>query len=371
MRNGEIIAAIEAVAPPGLQESWDNSGLQLGDRAVECTGVLVCVDVSPAVIDEAIKLGCNLVISHHPLLFKGLKSITGADPVGASVLNAVAKGITVYSCHTAIDNAPAPWGVSHAMAAQLGVHVNRILAPMAAPWLMLTVMVPRAEADSVRMAMFDAGAGAIDPYECCSFNTDGIGTFQALEGAHPFAGKVNGKIHYEPETRIDAVVPTWLRDRVEAAMLEVHPYETPAYHFTAVANRDRYAGLGVVGTLDERMAPRDFISRVKQAFGSPAARCTAVDDDPEAPPISRVAMCGGSGGEFIARAFNAGAQAYITADIRYHDFVDWRDRILLVDLGHFETEQCTKDIFYSIISQKFANFAIYKSQVETNPINYF
>jgi dinuclear metal center YbgI/SA1388 family protein len=364
---GEIIAELESFAPPAYQESWDNTGLQVGSRAVECTGVLICVDVTPAVVDEAISRSCNLIVSHHPLMFKGLKRITGATPVEISVINAIAAGVSIYSCHTAVDNAPG--GVSYTMARMLGVDVRRVLAPIEPRWCKLSVMVPQAEAESVRMAMFDAGAGTIGNYDCCSYNVSGTGTFRAKPGAHPFVGDID-ELHHEPEVRIDVLVPNWLRSKVESAMLEVHPYEEPAYEFINIANTNSKVGSGIVGTLAERLTPRQLIEKVKATFGSPVVRCTHFDADDTDMLISRVALCGGAGGSFINDAITAGAQAYINSDTRYHDFVDYQNKILIIDIGHFESEQCTKDIFYQIITQKFTNFAVYKSQLEINPINY-
>lgn len=364
---GEIIAAIESVAHPGFQEDWDNTGLQVGNRLTECTGVLVCVDVTPAIVDEAVELGCNLIVSHHPLLFKGVKRLTGATPVEVSVMNAIAAGVSVYSCHTAIDNVPG--GVSAAMARMLGIDVRRVLEELPPRNLKLSVMVPRDAAESVRMALFDAGAGSLGNYDCCSFNSEGTGTFQPMPGSHPYVGE-EGEIHEEPETRIDMLVPVWLRAKAEAALLEVHPYEEPAYEFTELKNGSRHIGAGIIGTLRERMTPAELVEHVKKTFGSPVARCSAYVGENAGIAISRVALCGGSGGSFIGRALALGAQAYITSDVRYHDFVDHRSDILLIDIGHFESEQCTKDIFYQIITQKFANFAVYKSKLENNPINY-
>lgn len=261
----DIISAIEDVAPSAWQEDWDNTGLQVGDATAECTGVLIAVDVTPAVVDEAVRRGCNLIVSHHPLIFRGLKQIVGDTPLQTCVIRAIAAGVSIYSSHTALDNAPD--GVSRRMAHMLGIDVDSTLTS-----------VPAA------------------PH--------GVGT-------------------------------------------------------------------GVVGTLRSPMNPADFIAHVKRVFDAPVARCTHINAAmTHDTVISRVALCGGSGGEFIPAAVAAGAQAYVSGDIRYHDFVDRQSDILLVDIGHFETEQCTKDIFYQIISQKFANFAVYKSQDGLNPVIY-
>lgn len=365
MTVGDIIRAIEAYAPSPLQESWDNTGLQVGTPMTECTGVLVCVDVTPTVINEAVALGANLVISHHPLIFKGLRRLTGATQVEATVMNAIAAGVSVYSCHTAVDNAAG--GVSWRMAQMLGVDVTGVLKPMPTPMVKVSVMVPVNHADALRMAMFEAGAGAAGNYDCCSFNIEGTGTFRALAGADPYVG-AQDELHLEPETRIETLVPRWKVPSVEDAIRQVHPYECPAYDIVALDNRDHALGLGVVGTLAEPVTPDEFMARVRSTFGTPVVRHTPVRAAEL--KIRRVAMCSGSGGEFIRDAVKARAQVYLSSDIRYHDFVDYGNDILIADIGHFESEQCTKDIFYEIITQKFANFAVYKSSVEHNPIRY-
>lgn len=260
----DIISAIEAIAPRSLQEAWDNTGWQVGHPDTPCTGALLCVDVTPEAVDEARALGCNLIISHHPLIFKGLKQIIGADIQQQAVLMAITGGITVYSCHTAIDNAEG--GVSYEMAKRLGIDVLHTLEPIPGQ--------PR-------------------------------------------------------------------------------------------------AGAGIYGELHPGLTPESLIARIKEAFGTPTARCTHWQwSIPEGELITRVALCGGSGGSFIRNAIEAGAQAYISSDIKYHDFLDYGNSILLVDIGHFEAEKCTKDIFYQIIRQKFANFAVHKSSNQVNPIVY-
>lgn len=366
MTIGEIIRAIESMVPAQYQESWDNTGLQVGSPLSECTGVLICVDVTDAVINEAVSLGANLIVSHHPLIFKGLKRLTGATRVEAAVINAIGAGMSIYSCHTSVDSVPG--GVSWRMAGMLGVTPLSVLSPMEPRWTKVAVMVPTANADEVRMAMFEAGAGEAGSYDCCSYNVEGMGTFRALAGANPYVG-AQDELHREPEVKIESIVPRWLVGRVTAAIREVHPYECPAIDVINLANEDSSLGLGVVGNLETPLTAGEFMSRVAGTFDSPAIRHSVVKD--EDAKIRRVAMCGGSGGEFIRDAIKAHAQVYLSSDIRYHDFVDYGDEILLVDIGHFESEQCTKDIFYEIITQKFANFAVYKSTVEHNPMYYF
>lgn len=335
---------------------------------MECSGALLCVDVTPAVVEEASSKGCNLIISHHPLIFRGLKRLTGSTPQEVAIMNAVSLGISIYSSHTAIDNAPA--GVSAHMAAMLGATVHRALVPMSANLLKLTVYVPVSHAESVRMALFDAGAGSLGHYDCCSFNTAGTGTFRADSEAHPFVGEAN-ELHRENEQAIHVIVPQHLRTQVEDVVREVHPYECPALDWLLLLNMADDCGTGVYAILDNALTPQQLVQRVKTIFGSPTARCTdytaAMDDDTK---IRRIAICGGSGAQFIPQAIAAGAQAYITSDIKYHDFLDNAHRIFLIDIGHFEAEKCTKDLFYNLITQKFPNFAVIKSTTAQNPILY-
>lgn len=371
MLNAEIIAVIEGLAPRSFQESWDNSGWQVGNPLAECTGALLCLDVTPAVVLEARDLGCNLVISHHPLIFKGLKQITGATIQQQAILHAISEGISIYSSHTALDNARG--GVSYAMAAKLGVRVLGTLAPRAvATWQQLNVIVPRDSANDLREALMDIGAGATaDPrYDCCTFTIGGHGSFRALDGATPAVGDIDALEDDTDEVLLQMPVPVRLISKACATIAQVHPYESPAYHFVAPSDADHDAGCGVYGTLEARLAVSHFVETAKAVFGCDRLRVSRYGEGDGEERISRVALCGGSGGEFIPAAIAAGAQAYITADIRYHDFVDYGDKILLVDAGHHETELCAKDIFYHAISQKFPTFALYKSTVENNPVKY-
>lgn len=367
MLNLEIIKAIEQFAPPSLQESWDNTGLQVGATRVECTGVLICFDVTPSVVEEAIALGYNLIISHHPLFFKGEKRLTGATPQQACAINAIAAGITIYSTHTAADSTKG--GVSYILAQRLGVTPIKVIEPLSDRMVRLDAIVPDTHSDEVRMALFDAGAGAIGNYDCCSFNTKGTGTFRALDGADPFVGQP-GEHHEEKETMISVILPTRLTDKVEQTLLDVHPYETPAYQFIPVLNKLREYGLGIYGVLEEGLRPEEFLKHVKEALGAKYVRSTQLPDIPDL-KIRRVAMCGGAGHEFIPKAMAMGAQAYISADLKYHDFVDYQDKILLVDAGHYETEAAIKEALADILHEKFEGLVDIKCTESDNPVHYY
>lgn len=366
MRISAIISALEEFANPAIQEKWDNTGLQVGSPFSECTGVLVCLDPTPPVVEEAIALGCNLIVAHHPLFFKPIKKLTGATKVEATAINAIAAGICIYSSHTAADSAKG--GVSYTLAEKLGITPLRALSPLKDRLVMLRTVVPTSRVPEVQAALFDAGAGAFGNYDCCSFSVSGAGTYRPLDGAKPFAGEV-GILAREDETELQMVLPTELMSKVENSLLEVHPYETPAYSFTPMLNAQQDMGLGVYGISEDGLTPRQFVDHVKQTLGCEAVRTTKTDLDSEA-KIRRVALCGGAGGEFIAKAIAMGAQAYITADVKYHDFVDFRDQILLIDAGHFETEAPIKEVFANVISQRFPDIPVHCTNTIDNPINY-
>lgn len=365
MRIANIISAFEEWANPALQESWDNTGLQLGDTSQDCTGVLVCFDPTPEVIDEAVSLGCNLVVSHHPLFFKGVKRLTPATPCQAAALKAIAAGIAIYSSHTAADSTPG--GVSYCLAERLGIEPKRAMQPQANRLVLLQAIVPRTHALEVQAAIFDAGAGKIGNYDCCSFTVDGHGTFRALDGAHPYAGEI-GLHTSADEVCINAVLPIEAMNHVESNLLKTHPYETPAYQFLPMLNRLPEVGLGVYGIAKEPMTAAEFVEHVKRQLGCKTVRTTKIDLDPEM-QIRRVAMCGGAGGEFIGTALAMGAQAYITGDVRYHDFVDYRDKILVIDAGHYETEAPVKAAFARVISSRFPDLPVHCTTADDNPVN--
>ncbi len=367
MLNLEIIRTIEKFAPPSLQEPWDNTGLQVGVLGAECTGVLICFDVTPEVVEEAIKLGYNLIISHHPLFFKGEKRLTGATPQQVCAINAISAGISIYSTHTASDSTKG--GVSYLLAKRLGVTPMKVLSPLADRLVRLDVIVPDSHVEDVRIALFDAGAGAIGNYDCCSFNVGGTGTFRALPGSDPYVG-AQGEEHHESETMVSVVLPKELMNKVESVLTDVHPYETPAYQFVPILNKLHEYGLGIYGVMEDSLSPEDFIERVKTTLGAKVVRATRFPDVPDL-KIRRVAMCGGAGHEFIPKAIAMGAQAYISADLKYHDFVDYQDKILLVDAGHYETEAAIKESLAELIRTANPEFKEIKCTDSDNPVHYF
>lgn len=360
----DIIDTIERIAPLPIQEEWDNSGLQIGNPDDTCTGVILCVDPTENVIREAIDNNCNLVISHHPLLFKPLKRICGADPTQRTAMTAIRHGINIYSAHTTIDNATQ--GVSIRMAQMLGLTDIKILRPQHTQTVKISIFVPHGHEEKVRQAMFNAGAGHIGQYDQCSYATDGQGTFRPLQGANPYIG-TPGQLHTTPETKIEVVAPKWLARQIEKAAIKAHPYEEPAYDITPVHNLSSLNGLGAVGSLSSPLSPPTLAKHIRKTFGSPVIRCTQYPADAL---ISRVALCGGSASELIPTAIAAGAQAFINSDTRYHDFVDHANSIFIADIGHYESEKCVTSIFSDIIREKFPNFVVRQSTAGQNPIIY-
>lgn len=361
MKIKEIISAIEDFAPLCLQESWDNAGVQVGDVDNEATDAILCVDVTEKVVDEAVAKGVNLVISHHPLLFKGLKRIVGATPVERIVVKALRNGITIYSAHTNMDSAVG--GVSWRDAEKLGLRNVRVLVPQSGQVMKLVVFVPVAYVDAVNEAMWQAGAGHIGNYDRCAYRMNGTGTYRPVDGANPFAGNV-GEQHEEAEVRVEVVFPVSITGRVVSAMLDAHPYEEPAYDLFKVENKQR-TGLGIVGEVDAVKAA-DFIAHVKSVLNIAAVPCSGNLDS----IVRKVALCGGAGGEFIPDAIRNGADIYMCGDLKYHDFTSYNDRIVIANIGHYESEECTKGIFYDIIKKKFPNFATYYAEFEKNPISF-
>lgn len=363
----DIIAPIEAAAPRAWQESWDNAGWQVCPNdpgTVECTGALLTLDVTEAVIGEAAREGYNLIVSHHPLLFKGLKRITGATPQERIVAAAIKHGISIYSAHTNMDSAPG--GVNFRLAEMLGLTDIEVLIPRENDLVKLVFYTPTGEADSVRHAVLEAGAGHIGGYDSCSYNNEGFGTFRAAsENCRPFVGAI-GELHREPETKTETVVPRYFLSRVVNTLIKVHPYEEPAYDIIPLELPNRGAGLGCVGNLPQAVPTADFLQHIARTLNLPCLRHSEIATD----TVTRVALCGGSGAEFIPAAIASGAQVYLTADLKYHDFQRGDGRITLADGGHFETEQQLLDVFYELISKKIPNFAVRRAATPSNPVSY-
>lgn len=360
----EIAGALEDLAPLSFQESYDNSGLQVGNPEMEVTGILVTLDITEEVVEEAARLGFNLVVSHHPVIFGGLKSLTGRTVPERILEKAIRQGIALYSGHTNFD--AISQGVSRTMASRLGLTGERILDPMKGELKKLVVFVPHEQLDQVRSAMFLAGAGHIGAYDSCSFNLEGKGTFRGSEGTDPFVGRP-GEVHQEPETRVETIVPSHRASKVIAAMIGAHPYEEVAYDLYPLDNIYSEAGMGIVGELEDPMDEEVFLGFVKDRFGTAVIRHTALSGN----PVKRVALCGGAGSFLIGKAIRSGADVFLTGDLKYHQFFEAEGKIVLMDIGHFESEQFTRELFYELLMKKFPKFAVRLSETDTNPIKYF
>jgi dinuclear metal center YbgI/SA1388 family protein len=364
MKTLDIINFLETVAPSSLQESYDNAGLIYGAPETECTGVLVCLDVTEAVIDEAIRMKFNLVIAHHPLVFKGLKKLNPDRGISQVLVKAIKNDISVYAIHTNLDNVIT--GVNNKIADKLGLADRKILVGKEGLLKKLVCYVPVAHLDPLQQALFTAGAGQIGQYSECSFAVKGEGTFKAGDGADPFVGAV-GKRHMEEEMRLEVMFSSWQQKKVLAAMREAHPYEEIAFDIINLENLHNEVGSGLTGVLQEPLTPDTFFGLVKERFSAPVIRFSPLTGK----KIQKIAVCGGAGSFLISNAIAAGVDLFLTADLKYHDFFEADGRIVLADMGHFESEQFTQDLLFDLLKQKFPNFAVLKTGVATNPVNYF
>jgi len=344
MRIKEIIQTIEQLAPLPLQDDFDNSGLQVGDPGREAEGALLAIDITENVVEEAIALGCNLIITHHPIAFRPFKSLTGKTYVERCIMQAIKHDIVMYAAHTNLDNVQG--GVNYKLAEMLELQQVKILQPKSGALLKFVTTVPLQHAESVRNALFNAGAGHIGNYDSCSYNLSGEGTFRARDGANPYVGKID-ELHFEPEVRIETVIPAMKKEEVLRALLAVHPYEEPVFDFYPIANEWPQSGSGVVGVLPEPMPEQEFLYLLKDIFNLPTIRHSKI----RGKEIRDVALCGGAGAFLLPNALAYGADAFVTGEAKFNDFYDVEGHILLAVVGHYESEICTKDIFL-ISSQK-------------------
>lgn len=359
-----MIKHLEEYAPLNYQEDYDNSGLLTGDTEVEITGALVALDCTEAIVDEAISKNCNLIITHHPIVFKGLKKLTGKNYVERVLIKAIQHNIALYAIHTNLDSVYN--GVNSVICNRLGLKQAKVLNPKSGLLKKLVTFCPVAQAAVLREALFAAGAGNISAYTECSFNADGIGTFKAGAGTNPFVGE-QGLQHQEAEIRIETIFMVQNERKVLLALLENHPYEEVAYDIYALDNKLSTVGSGMIGWLEIEMDAAEFLNFVKLKMHVTVIRHTA----PLAKKIKKVAVCGGSGSFLLGNAIAAGADAFITADFKYHEFFDADGKLMITDIGHFESEQFTSDLLKDIVLKKFPDLRVYLTEEITNPIHYF
>lgn len=359
----DIITVIESFAPPALQEGYDNSGLQCGDANEKAKGALLCLDVTEEVIKEAQHKKCNLIIAHHPVIFSPLKRLTGANYVERIIISAIKKNIAIYACHTNADNVH--MGVNNKIAEKLGLVNCKVLQPKKGLLKKLVTFVPKANADKVREALFKAGCGQIGNYDSCSYNLEGKGTFKANAAANPFVGEKN-KLHTEPETRIETVFESYKEREVIHALHKAHPYEVVAYDIYSLDNKHPAIGSGLIGELSKATDEKLFLQNLKATFGAHGIRYTSLMGK----KVKKVALCGGSGSFLLRDAIAQKADIFVSADFKYHQFFDAENKIVIADIGHYETEQFTPELFYAVIRKKLPKFAAHLSKQHTNPVNY-
>jgi dinuclear metal center YbgI/SA1388 family protein len=363
IRIKDIIQSLEAWAPPSLQESYDNARLITGSPDAECSGAIICLDSLERIVDEAIEHKCNLIIAHHPIVFSGLKSLTGKTYIERIIIKAIQNNIAIYAIHTNLDSVSD--GVSYEMARRLGLENIKVLEPKEGLIGKLVTYVPESHVSEVRDALFAAGAGKIGDYDECSFNIQGLGTFKPSQTANPFIGK-KGERHSDKETRVEVLVPKWLKSQVFEALKVAHPYEEVAYEFMLTENLHQQIGFGALGNLPQAISAEELLKLVKNTF-SGGVRFT---QSPKS-SVQRIALCGGSGSFLLNKAISAGADCFITADVKYHQFFDALEHLMFVDIGHFESEQFTINLIHEFLNKKFPNFAARLTVNSTNPIHYF
>lgn len=363
MKIREIVNALERFAPLPLQDGFDNAGLQIGLTDAEATGALLCLDVTEAVLDEAIALGYNLVIAHHPLLFKGYKSITGKDYVERCILKVIRNDLVIYAAHTNLDNS---WGgVNFKIAEKLGLTNIQMLEPKEEMLLKLVTYVPISSAEAVRTSLFNAGCGCIGKYDSCSYNVLGEGTFRAQEGTHPYCGNI-GELHTEQEVRIETVLPVYKKAEVLGALLKSHPYEEPAFDFYKLQNSYGQAGSGIIGEFEKPMTELEFLRNVKRIFEVECVRHNKLTGR----EIQKVAVCGGAGAFLMPKAIRCHADAFLTGEVKYHDYFGHEADLLITEIGHYESEQYTQELFAELLGKACPRLETRITKINTNPIKY-
>lgn len=355
---------LETLAPLSYQEAYDNAGLLVGDPQAGVRGVLVSLDCTEAVIAEAIANDCNVVLAHHPIVFKGLKRLTGKNYVERAVILAIKHDVALYAIHTNLDSVRG--GVNWKIAERLGLRDVRVLVPKRQVLLKLVAFVPLEATQRVLDALYAAGAGQIGDYKNCSFRTEGTGTFRPTGGANPTVGAV-GRDEEVPEHRVEIVLPAPLEGRVLAALRAAHPYEEVAYYLQRLENENQEVGAGAIGVLAQPLTEPDFLAHLKTSMQLSLIRHTALRNR----MVEKVAVCGGAGNFLLGDALRQGADAFVTADYKYHEFFDAEGRTIICDIGHYESEVFTKDLLRDELMKKFTNFAVKLSETPTNPVNYY
>ncbi|BDD04999.1 Nif3-like dinuclear metal center hexameric protein [Aureibacter tunicatorum] len=359
----EVIQFLENIAPLSYQESYDNSGLIVGNQNTEITGILVTLDTTEEVIKEAIEKNCNLIVSHHPIIFKGLKKINGKNYVERTVIDAIKNDIAIYAIHTNLDNVSE--GVNKKLADKIGLSNVRTLSPKTGLLKKLEVFCPPEKMADIKNALHKAGAGEIGNYEQASFISNGTGTFLPKAEANPYSGE-KGELSNVEEKKLELIFPAYLEGRILSAMQSAHPYEEVAYFVHDLGNSFQTVGSGMIGELTEALSPIEFLTLLKKNLNLEALRYTETHKK----QIKRVAICGGAGSFLLRNALHQSADAFVTGDFKYHEFFDAEQKLIIADIGHYESEVYTKELICGFLSKKFISFTVYHSEINTNPVRY-
>ncbi len=364
MKIKKVIAILEELAPLSYTEEFDNTGLIVGDYETDISGILVALDSLENVVDEAITKNCNLIISFHPIIFSGLKKLIGQNYVEKVVIKAIKNNIAIFSLHTALDNS---WnGVNAMICSKLNLTNRKILIPKKNTIKKLTTYVPEGHSQELLTHLFNAGAGTIGNYSNCSFSSNGTGSFKGNKEANPIIGS-RGELRFEKETLINITLPAHRKVSVLNALLKYHPYDEVAYELTTLENNNQHIGMGMIGELEVPHSETDFLTFLKNTMKTECIRHSKLLNK----PILKVAVLGGSGSFAISNAIKEGVDVFITADCKYHDFFKAENQVLLADIGHYESEQFTKELLVAYLNKKITTFAVLLSQINTNPITYF
>lgn len=359
----DILNLFEKFAPFSLQESYDNSGLQIGNPADEVSGILISLDCLEVTLDEAIEKKCNLIVCHHPLIFRGIKSITGKNYTERIIIKAIENQIAILAVHTNLDNVKS--GVNARIAEKLKLQNRKILKPKESTLIKLVTFVPMESHTKVLNALFAAGCGEIGNYSEASFNSKGTGTFTPNDMANPHIGTANLREEVS-ETKIEVILERYRLKNALEALLQSHPYEEVAYDLIPLENIHAGIGSGMVGELPVAVSASEFLQTLKSVFHVPMVKHTALIKN----EIKKVALCGGSGLFLLPDAMRSGADIYITSDVKYHDYFDADGKIILADIGHYESEQFTSELIQKVILEKHRALTVFIADNETNPVHY-
>lgn len=360
----EITNYFENLAPLSLQESYDNAGLIVGNSEMDISAVLVTLDVTEDIVDEAIKKNAQLIVAHHPIIFSALKTITGKNYVERTIIKAIKNDIAIYAAHTNLDSITG--GVNSKICEKLQLKNCKILQPAGGQLKKLVTFIPTKYFKKVSDAVFAAGAGTIGNYDSCGFTTNGTGSFRGGEKSNPFVGE-KGKIHSEKEVRFETIFPAYIQREVIKALLNTHPYEEVAFDIYSLENKFENIGMGMIGSLATPKSEKEFLIQLKNTFNTGVIKHTALRNK----KVEKIAVCGGTGSFLLKQAIAAGADFFVSGDFKYHEFFDADNKIVIADIGHFESEQFTKELFYELLTKKFPKFAVHLSEANTNPVFYF